>query len=34
MELILGHQVKLTGVLRQTENGKNLAIEVVSIEAQ
>ena len=34
VELILGRQVKLSGVLRQTENGRNLVIEVVSIEAQ
>ena len=33
-ELIVDHQVKLSGVLRQTENGRNLVIEVVSIETQ
>ncbi len=34
VELIVGHQVKISGVLRQTDNGKHLVIEVVSIEAE
>jgi hypothetical protein len=34
MELYLGRPVKVSGVLKQTYNGKNLVIEVVSLEPQ
>ncbi len=34
VEPIVGRPVKVTGVLRQTENGRHLVIEVVSIEVQ